>query len=188
MRSELDELVATEARLDRQIAEARARAAELGDDARRRAAEDEVALEAELVAGRARIAREGEAAIAAAVRAIEDEARLAVARYESVAGERLAALAVRLAERVAGLPALFETANRFEALLGRLVDAVAREAHVRALGAALARTSRQLHTLEQRVAPELIGRIHAVTRALDERAREDQTRLRTLRASRARHT
>jgi V/A-type H+/Na+-transporting ATPase subunit D len=83
-------------------------------------------------------------------------------------------------------PALFEAANRFELLGGQLLDAVAREAHVRALGAALARTSRQLHTLEERVAPELAAEITAITRALDERAREDQTRLRLLRAPAAR--
>lgn len=81
--------------------------------------------------------------------------------------------------------ALFETANRFEALASRLVGAVAREAHVRALGGALARTSRQLHTLEQRVAPELTERIASVAHALSERDREDQTRLRKLRGRRA---
>lgn len=77
--------------------------------------------------------------------------------------------------------ALFEAANRFEALATRLVSAAAREAHVRALGGALARTSRQLHTLEQRVAPDLAARIAEVGRALAERDREDQTRLRKLR-------
>jgi V/A-type H+/Na+-transporting ATPase subunit D len=83
-------------------------------------------------------------------------------------------------------PALFEAANRFELLASQLLDAVAREAYVRALGAALVRTSRQLHTLEERVAPELRAEITAITQALDERAREDQTRLRLLRAPAAR--
>jgi H(+)-transporting ATP synthase subunit D len=78
-------------------------------------------------------------------------------------------------------PAVFEAANRFEALLTRLVEAVATETRVRVLGAALARASRQLHTLEQRVAPELEAQIATTTRALDERDREDQTRLRKLR-------
>jgi len=77
--------------------------------------------------------------------------------------------------------ALFETANRFEALLAQLLEAFAREARVRALGTALERASRQLHTLEQRVAPELEAQIATTTRSLDERDREDQTRLRTLR-------
>jgi len=78
-------------------------------------------------------------------------------------------------------PAAFEAANRFEALLAQLLDAVAREARVRAVSAALSRASRQLHTLEQRVAPELAARIATTARALDERDREDQTRLRNLR-------
>jgi V/A-type H+-transporting ATPase subunit D len=81
-------------------------------------------------------------------------------------------------------PALFEAANRFEALATRLLAAAAREVHVRALGAALSRTSRQLHTLEQRVAPELAARVAEVGRALGERDREDQTRLRKLRERR----
>jgi H(+)-transporting ATP synthase subunit D len=83
-------------------------------------------------------------------------------------------------------PALVEAANRFEALTSRLLAAAAREVHVRALGAALARTSRQLHTLEQRVSPELAARVAEVSRVLAERDREDQTRLRKLRERRAR--
>jgi H(+)-transporting ATP synthase subunit D len=79
-------------------------------------------------------------------------------------------------------PALFEAANRFEALIAQLLDGVAREARVRALGDALARTSRQLHTLEQRVVPELDAQIASTLRALGEREREDQARLRHLRA------
>lgn len=83
-------------------------------------------------------------------------------------------------------PAVFEAANRFELLMTQLLDAVATETSVRALGAALARASRQLHTLEQRVAPELQAQIATTSRALDERDREDQTRLRNLRAKSAR--
>jgi V/A-type H+-transporting ATPase subunit D len=78
--------------------------------------------------------------------------------------------------------ARFEAANRFEALVGRLLEAVAREARVRAVGSALARASRQLNTLEQRVAPELAGQLAATRHALDERDREDQSRLRHLRS------
>lgn len=83
-------------------------------------------------------------------------------------------------------PTLVEAANRFEALAARLLGAAAREVHVRALGAALARTSRQLHTLEQRVAPALATHVADVGRSLAERDREDQTRLRRLRERRAR--
>lgn len=78
-------------------------------------------------------------------------------------------------------PATFEAANRFERLATELLDAAARELHVRSLGDALARTSRQLHTLEQRIAPDLRARIAAIGGALDEREREEHTRLRQLR-------
>jgi H(+)-transporting ATP synthase subunit D len=81
-------------------------------------------------------------------------------------------------------PALFEAANRFERLAAMLLDATARELHVRSLGQALARTSRQVHTLEQRVAPMLRERVASVGRALDEREREEHTRLRQLRRRR----
>ncbi|MEP6860332.1 MAG: V-type ATP synthase subunit D [Deltaproteobacteria bacterium] len=66
----------------------------------------------------------------------------------------------------------------FEALLARLLEALAPEARVRALGASLARASRQLHTLEQRIRPALDAEIAATTRALDERDRDDHVRLR----------
>jgi vacuolar-type H+-ATPase subunit D/Vma8 len=78
-------------------------------------------------------------------------------------------------------PTLFETANRFEELAARLLAAIAREVNVRALGAAVSRTSRQLHTLEHRVAPALVARVAELGRALAERDREDQSRLRSLR-------
>ncbi|HVV83905.1 MAG TPA: V-type ATP synthase subunit D [Kofleriaceae bacterium] len=81
-------------------------------------------------------------------------------------------------------PTMFEAANRFERLAAELLDAATRELHVRSLGDALARTSRQLHTLEQRVAPALRDRIASVARALDEREREEHTRLRQLRRRR----
>jgi H(+)-transporting ATP synthase subunit D len=94
-------------------------------------------------------------------------------------------LAARATSPMMTGPALFEAANRFEALATELLTAASREAHVRALGAALSRTSRQVHTLEQRVAPELSTRVSEIGRALAERDREDQTRLRKLRERRA---
>jgi H(+)-transporting ATP synthase subunit D len=81
-------------------------------------------------------------------------------------------------------PALFEATNEFEDLSEKLLDAASRELHLRALGAALARTSRQVQTLEHRVAPKLQKRITRVARALDEREREEHTRLRQLRKRR----
>ena len=52
-------------------------------------------------------------------------------------------------------PAIFEATNRFEELAHELMEAAPREVLLRALGQALARTSRQLHTLEQLVIPAL---------------------------------
>ncbi|MBK9034734.1 MAG: V-type ATP synthase subunit D [Myxococcales bacterium] len=94
-------------------------------------------------------------------------------------------LAARGTAPAATGPVLVEAASRFERLAAELLDAAARELHVRALGQALARTSRQLHTLEQRVAPALRARLAAIGRALDEREREEHTRLRQLRRHRA---
>jgi len=89
-------------------------------------------------------------------------------------------LAARATAPAATGPALFEAANRFERLMSQVMEAVAREVRVRTVGAALARASRQLHTLEQRVAPRLDAIIASTARTLDERDREDRTRLQQL--------
>jgi V/A-type H+-transporting ATPase subunit D len=74
-------------------------------------------------------------------------------------------------------PATVEAADRFETLADLLIEAAPRELLVRRLGDALARTSRQVHTLEQRVGPRLEGEITRVRRTLDQREREEQLRL-----------
>ena len=74
-------------------------------------------------------------------------------------------------------PASIEAARRFEVLTDLLLDAAPREMRLRRLGAALSKTSRQLHRLEQRVGPRLQGEISRVKRALDEREREEHQRL-----------
>lgn len=138
------------------------------------------------------LAIHGEAAVAATAlppRTLEVD--LDVARVWGVTLPTLASLPAfeRDLEARATAPwtigtALFEATNHFELLASQLLHAIARESQVRALGTALARTSRQLHTLEQRVAPELSARASAVASALDERDREDQLRLRMLRRTR----
>ena len=143
------------------------------------------AYRAELAA----LALHGEGVVAATGwPARELEVDVTVQRVWGLAVPRLAALPAwdrDLAARVTAAgttgPALFEAANRFERLAAELLAAAARELHVRALGQALARTTRQLHTLEQRVAPALREHIAAIGRALDEREREEHTRLRQLR-------
>lgn len=138
------------------------------------------------------LAIHGEAAVAATAlppRTLEVE--LDVARVWGVTLATLSALPVfeRDLEARATAPssvgiALLEATNHFELLASQLLHAITRESQVRALGNALARTSRQLHTLEQRVAPELSARATTVASALDERDREDQLRLRLLRRAR----
>jgi V/A-type H+-transporting ATPase subunit D len=158
-------------------------------EARRGIAETAIAAYA---AERDALAIQGEAAVAATAwppRTLELE--LDVERVWGVVVPRLADLptferdleARSTAPSSTG-PALFDATNHFETLATQLLQAVTREAQVRALGAALGRTARQLHTLEQRVMPEITTRAAAVAAALDEREREDAPRLRTLRKRR----
>jgi H(+)-transporting ATP synthase subunit D len=77
-------------------------------------------------------------------------------------------------------PAAATAAARFERLTDLLIDAAPREQRVRRLGDAVARATRQVRTLEQRVAPDLERRITSVRRQLDEREREDRLRLKRL--------
>lgn len=68
----------------------------------------------------------------------------------------------------------------FERLLERLLDEVPRELLMEQLGAELARTTRRVHVLEQRLAPRLTAQHASIRRVLDERARDAQVRLRML--------
>jgi V/A-type H+-transporting ATPase subunit D len=68
-----------------------------------------------------------------------------------------------------------------------LLDAASRETRLRRLGDALARTSRQLNTLEQRVLPEMEGRIREIQRTLEEREREEHQRIRRILGDRRGH-
>jgi V/A-type H+-transporting ATPase subunit D len=77
-------------------------------------------------------------------------------------------------------PSAIQAADEFEELVELLLDAASREALIRRLGDALARTSRQLNTLERRIGPELQRRIGATRRVLEEREREEQVRGRLL--------
>lgn len=68
-------------------------------------------------------------------------------------------------------------AERFEHLTEELLDAAPREMLLRRIGEALARTSRQVNTLERRLAPRLARDIARVRQVLDEREREERVRL-----------
>lgn len=77
-------------------------------------------------------------------------------------------------------PAVAAAAHEFETFVDLLLEMASREGQIRRVAAALTRTSRQVNTLERRVAPELEGRIRGMTRVLDEREREERTRLKML--------
>lgn len=77
-------------------------------------------------------------------------------------------------------PATMLAGDEFEHLVELLLDAATREMLIRRLGEALARTSRQVHTLERRLAPELELQMATVRRALEEREREEHLRLKHL--------
>jgi V/A-type H+-transporting ATPase subunit D len=74
-------------------------------------------------------------------------------------------------------PAAATAASRFEELADLLIDAAPREQRVRRLGDAVARSTRQMRTLEQRVVPALLHQIGEVRRRLDEQEREERIRL-----------
>lgn len=77
-------------------------------------------------------------------------------------------------------PAVATAAGEFEQMVELLLDAASTELLLRRLALALARTSRQVNTLENRVAPGLSGEIRRVRALLEEREREDHTRLKHL--------
>lgn len=74
-------------------------------------------------------------------------------------------------------PVAMEAATQFELLVDLLLEAAPRELLLRRLGEALARTSRQVHALEQSVAPGLRQQITRVLGMLEEREREERLRL-----------
>jgi V/A-type H+-transporting ATPase subunit D len=77
-------------------------------------------------------------------------------------------------------PAAAGAALAFERLADLLLDAAPREMLIRRLGDAVARTSRQVNTLERRLAPSLADAVIGVRRALEEREREEGYRIRRL--------
>ena len=90
-------------------------------------------------------------------------------------------LGARAAEPSGTGPATVRAATEFEQLAELLLKAAPQEMLIRRLGEALARTSRQVHTLERRLAPRLREDISRVRQVLDEREREERLRLAHLR-------
>lgn len=82
-------------------------------------------------------------------------------------------------------PAAAAAASAFERLADLLLEAAPREMLIRRLGEALAQTSRQVNTLERRLAPALRSAVTDMRRTLDEREREERLRLKRLKSARA---
>lgn len=80
-------------------------------------------------------------------------------------------------------PAAAAATAEFERLTDLLLEAAPREMVIRRLGEALARTSRQVNTLERRFAPALRDAVASMRRSLDEREREERLRLQHLKSS-----
>jgi vacuolar-type H+-ATPase subunit D/Vma8 len=70
-----------------------------------------------------------------------------------------------------------EATAAFEELTELLLNAANRETLLGHLGEALARTSRQVNTLERRLQPALNAHLVTIRRTLEEREREDHVRL-----------
>ena len=75
-------------------------------------------------------------------------------------------------------PAATQTATEFEKLVELVLEALPKEQLVRRLGDALAKTTRQVNTLQLRVEPTLTAELSAVKRMLEERERDERSRLR----------
>jgi V/A-type H+/Na+-transporting ATPase subunit D len=69
-------------------------------------------------------------------------------------------------------------AERFESVLGRLLDVAALELSVRRLADEIARTTRRINALEHVVIPRLQAEQARISLVLEEREREDRVRLR----------
>ncbi len=111
-----------------------------------------------------------EAADAWGVRSAVVERRTVLAR--SLPGRGLVAGATGPAAALAG--------SAMERLVELVLDAATAELQLRRLAEALAATTRQVNTLDQRVAPGLRAEISRIRGTLEEREREDHTRLKRL--------
>jgi H(+)-transporting ATP synthase subunit D len=80
------------------------------------------------------------------------------------------------------------TAEWFERLTDLLLDAAPRELLLQRLGLALAQTSRQVNTLERRLAPALRTDVNRIRAVLEEREREEHARLARLKRKKRRVT
>lgn len=75
-------------------------------------------------------------------------------------------------------PAAAQTATEFERLIELVLESLPKEQLVRRLGDALAKATRQVNTLQLRVEPALTAELTSLKRTLEERERDERSRLR----------
>jgi H(+)-transporting ATP synthase subunit D len=75
-------------------------------------------------------------------------------------------------------PAAAQAATEFERLIELVIEALPKEQLVRRLGDALSKATRQVNTLQLRVEPALGAELSALKRMLEERERDERSRLR----------
>lgn len=75
-------------------------------------------------------------------------------------------------------PTAAQTASEFEQLVELVLEALPKEQLVRRLGDALAKATRQVNTLQLRVEPTLTAELSSLKRMLEERERDERSRLR----------
>ena len=75
-------------------------------------------------------------------------------------------------------PATAQTASEFERLIELVLEALPKEQLVRRLGVALSKATRQVNTLQLHVEPSLTAELKSLRRMLEERERDERSRLR----------
>lgn len=83
-------------------------------------------------------------------------------------------------------PHLEETFSFFEQVVEEMLEVAGHESKLKNLGEAIRKTSRKSRVLEERILPEMAGRIHLVSQYIGEREREDYFRLKRFKDRRQR--
>ncbi len=83
-------------------------------------------------------------------------------------------------------PLLEETFSLFEQVVEEMLEVAGHESKLKNLGEAIRKTSRKFRVLEERILPEMAGRIHMVSQYIGEREREDYFRLKRFKDRRQR--
>ncbi len=83
-------------------------------------------------------------------------------------------------------PLLEETFSLFEQVVEEMLEVAGHESKLKNLGEAIGKSSRKFRVLEERILPEMAGRIHMVSQYIGEREREDYFRLKRFKDRRQR--